>query len=214
MHFRSNTMFKLGYQAFIMYSVISAYVILDTLQWIKTRVSSRIFLMLIIPQLFLVSIYPLFSVRSYFGELKTYQGIWGLQWLQNEYPDNYAAMDYLNHVGNDNVIVEADGDSYTDYNQFSVFTGHPTVIGWAVHEWLWRGTYDVVAPRREDVRSIYESEDIRETKSILYRYNVRYVVIGRLERQKFTKLAEQKFAILGRVVFRNGETVIYELGGN
>jgi len=50
-------------------------------------------------------------------------------------------------------ILEAQGDSYTDYGRVSVNTGLPTVMGWTVHEWFWRNSYDIVAPRIEDVKN-------------------------------------------------------------
>ena len=208
MHFRSNTMFKLGYQAFIMLSVVSAYAIIKL--WRK-----KIFFLFLIPQLFLVSIYPIFSVRSYFNSLRHYEGIFGMAWFQKQYPDDWAAIQWLNLRSTTYdlppVIVEADGDSYTDYDRFSAFTGLPTVIGWAVHEWLWRGSYDVVAPRREEVRKIYESEDLAETKEILMKYSVQYVVVGTFEREKFKELQERKFGELGERVFTRGQTAIYRV---
>ena len=208
MHFRSNTMFKLGYQAFIMLSVVSAYAIIKL--WRK-----KIFFLFLIPQLFLVSIYPIFSVRSYFNSLRHYEGIFGMAWFQKQYPDDWAAIQWLNLRSTTYdlppVIVEADGDSYTDYDRFSAFTGLPTVIGWAVHEWLWRGSYDVVAPRREEVRKIYESEDLAETKEILTKYTVQYVIVGTLEREKFKELQERKFGELGERVFTRGQTAIYRV---
>ncbi len=234
-HFRSNTMFKLGYQAFILFSIVAGYtivnavfslVIRDTKYVIRktnlsfisrlaSRVSQKFFVIFLIPQLFLVSIYPIFSVRSYFNSLKNYEGLYGLNWLAKEYPDDYAAIQWLNlqptTYNLQPIIVEADGDSYTDYNRFSAFTGIPTVVGWAVHEWLWRGGYEVVAPRREVVRLIYEAEDDTITKDLLARFNVRYVVIGTLERQKYPSLVEEKFPKLGRLVFEHGETKIYEM---
>jgi len=226
-HFRSNTMFKLGYQAFILLSIASGYTISQFLfqkssKNIRFSLPSvrKIFLLLLLPQIFLVLIFPTFSVRSYFGALRKYEGLNGLTWLMREYPDDSAAIFWLKSQnvncqqlrGNcqRNALVEADGDSYTDYERFSVFTGMPTPIGWAVHEWLWRGTYDVVAPRREDVRYIYESDDIEKTRDLLDTYNVRYIVVGSLERQKFTKMQEEKFTTLGSVVFQSGETVVYE----
>lgn len=210
-HFRSNTMFKLGYQAFIMFSIMSGYVI-------SKFIKNKVFLLLLIPQLFLVSIYPIFSVRSYFGGLRHYESIYGAKWLENEYPDDFAGITWFNTKRSvyqarpeRNILVEADGDSYTDYERFSVFTGMPTVVGWSVHEWLWRGSYDIVAPRKDDVLKIYESKSVEETRELLDRYKVAYVVVGHFEREKFKNLSEEKFSTLGKVVFSQGETVIYEI---
>lgn len=206
-HFRSNTMFKLGYEAFILFSIISAYAIARA---VATR--KKLFLLILLPQLFLVSIYPLFSVRSYFAGLRQYEGLYGLSWLAREYPDDYAAIEWLNREAiRPSVIVEADGDSYTDFERFSAFTGMPTIVGWSVHEWLWRGSYEAVSPRKGEVRVVYESEDLNKTMDILMKYDVRYVVVGALERRLFTNLQENKFVSLGDVVFQQGETTIYEV---
>lgn len=219
MHFRSNTMFKLGYQAFIMFSIISGYAIMTVKVDLKGKIWKRIFYVFLIPQLFLVSIYPIFSVRSYFDSLRQYEGIFGMSWFERQYPDDWAGIVWLNqeifrrkHEGLPlPVIVEADGDSYTDYDRFSAFTGVPTVIGWPVHEWLWRGSYDVVAPRRGEVGQIYESTDLAATKAILAKYHITYIIVGTLERQKFKALQEAKLAQLGKQVFASGMTVIYEV---
>ena len=217
-HFRSNTMFKLGYEAFILFSIVSGYSIISLITLERTRWKKVLFGIVLIGPLFLVSIYPLFSVRSYFGGLKNYEGIYGLSWLEREYPDDFSAITWLksqitelNVQKKPSILVEADGDSYTDYQHFSAFTGIPTVVGWAVHEWLWRGSYDAVSPRREDVRRIYESQDVKEMKELLNQYNVQFVIVGTLERQKFTKLVEDKFTTFGQEVFHSGETVIYEI---
>jgi len=239
-HFRSNTMFKLGYEAFILWSIVAGYVIVHFL--FKRRhppageagkaegrdALRPLFFILLFPQLFLVSIFPIFSTRSYFGELKTYRGMYGLEWLEKEYPDDWNAIQWLKGtivsksssfdlrsgptITGLPVIVEADGDSYTDYNHVSAFAGVPTVIGWAVHEWLWRGSYDVVAPRREDVKTIYESGDVNAVRSILDTYNVRYVLVGKLEREKFKNIREDVIAKIGSVAFQSRGTVVYDVG--
>jgi YYY domain-containing protein len=246
-HFRSNTMFKLGYQAFILFSIVSAYTIVNifvtrntqyvirkslNISHITHLVSRSLVLIFFLPQMFLVCIYPFFSVRSYFNSLKNYQGLYGLTWLATEYPDDYNAIKYLNtesgimnHGKNKNnqnsvfsiqnsipVVIEADGDSYTDSARISAFTGLPAVIGWPVHEWLWRGTYDVVAPRREEVRKIYESDDMEETKRILTKYGVRYIIVGTLEREKYPDMNMNKFKLSGSPVFTSGKTTIYLVG--
>ena len=58
---------------------------------------------------------------------------------------------------------------------------------------------------------IYEGEDRFATAQILTQFNVRYVVVGKLEREKFANLSEQKFEELGQPVFRSGDTVIYDI---
>lgn len=224
-HFRSNTMFKLGYQAFIMWSIIAGFVITKVIFFMKEksqRFLRAICIILFVPQVFLVSIFPIFSIRSYFRELKTYIGIYGLGWMEKEYPDNFAAIQWLQtQIGSPTSlklrgatmpsIVEASGDSYTDYNHISAFTGLPTITGWAVHEWLWRGSYDIVSPRQEEVRIIYESTDIQEVRLIIEKYHVRYIIVGKQEREKYANLQEEKFLQLGQVAFQSGETTVYSL---
>jgi uncharacterized membrane protein len=195
------------------------------------HMTRMVFFVFLVPLLVLVMIYPFFSVRSYFDSLRTYKGLYGLTWLMEEYPDDYNAILWLKtEISNKQeaiskdgnvsrityhaslpVIVEADGDSYTDYARFSAFTGLPTIVGWPVHEWLWRGSYDVVAPRREDVRKIYESDDVEETRKLLETYHVQYIVVGVLERKKYPSLREDKIALIGKRVFTSGETAIYSV---
>jgi len=223
-HFRSNTMFKLGYQAFMMLSIISGYTIVRA-AWVFMRgkqtlishITNKIFLILLLPQLFLVCIFPVFAVRSYFDSLKTYWGLDGTMWIKEQYPDDYEGISWLNDQFNNQqptifkkipVIVEADGDSYSDYARYSAFTGFSTVIGWPVHEWLWRGSYDIVAPRREEVREIYENIDINRVHEILNKYSVDYIIIGILEREKFN-INEERISQIADPVFISGSTAIY-----
>lgn len=226
-HFRSNTMFKLGYQAFMLFSIVSGFVIVEAItgdlfapsgreaRTTKANtLKTRLFVLFLLPQLLLVAIYPVFSVRSYFGGLRQYEGLYGLSWLAREYPDDAAALAWIqSNTANrrDLVLLEADGDSYTDYARFSAFSGVPTVVGWAVHEWLWRGSYDVVSPRREEVRELYASEDVVKTRTLLNTYGIDYVIVGALERQSYPAVAEWKFAELGELVFEAGATRIYEI---
>ena len=94
----------------------------------------------------------------------------------------------------------------------SANTGLPTVLGWTVHEWLWRGSYDIPSPRINDVQTLYETEDLNMTKKLIRKYNIKLVFIGDLERQKYTKLNEDKFQKLGKIIYENGQTIIYKLG--
>ena len=159
-------------------------------------------------------IYPIYSLPGYYGKmrLEDYKGLYGLAFLQRLYPDDYQAVLWLNrNASGQPVILEAVGDSYTDYERISMATGLPTVEGWLVHEWLWRGSYDEPGKRSGEVQQIYETKDIQVAKDLLSKYSVRYVIVGKMEKNKYPNLEEKKFEKLGKIAFHQGETKIYQL---
>lgn len=221
-HYRANTMFKLVYQSFMMLSLACGYIIIRLSSNIKNQISkmhrknqiyiSYVYLLFNILFFILVMIYPVFAISSYYGNLQQYQGLNGLSYLKRLYPSDYQAILWLKqNVSGQPVILEAQGDSYTDYGRVSTNTGLPTVLGWTVHEWLWRGSYDIPAPRIADVQTLYESEDFAKTQTLINKYNIQYVFIGDLERKKYTVLNEGKFRTLGTLLYINGMTKIYKL---
>jgi len=111
------------------------------------------------------------------------------------------------------VVLEAQGDSYTDYDRISAYTGNPTVAGWWVHEWLWRGSPDVVGRRIPDIEALYQSEDIQLTKQLIKKYQIKYVVISEIEHEKYPQLNEEKFNKIGIKIFEsnNGLGALYQV---
>ncbi len=217
-HYRANTMFKLGYQAFILLSIVSSYIFFRLKPFIKWKGFAKnvlfkvIFLFVSISLLTIVFIYPYFAITSYYGNLQSPQSLDGMRFLQRLYPNDYEAIRWLNkNVSGQPVILEAQGDSYTDYARVSAFTGLPTVLGWTVHEWLWRGTYDIPAPRIADVETLYETTDIKTAQQLIDSYNISLVFVGDLERQKYELLYEEKFQQLGYVLFEHDTTRIYSM---
>lgn len=216
-YYRANTMFKLVFQAFMMLSLSSAYVIVRLAtnlpyQRVKQRIVTILFLILAIVLVTLVLTYPYLAVNSYYNNLKVYQGLNGINYLKTLYPDDYVAIQWINkNIKGQPVMLEAQGDSYTDYERISANTGLPTVLGWTVHEWLWRGTYDIPAPRITEVKTLYETSDLQTAKDLINKYHVQYIYTGTLEYQKYPNINEQKFKQLGTVVFKHGTTKIYKI---
>jgi len=209
-HYRANTMFKLVYQSSIMLSIASGYIIVRIISNFKFSYLKLGYWVIGSIGLLLVTIYPYFAINSYYN-LKTYQGLDGIKYLKTLYPTDYEGILWINkNIKGQPVILEAQGDSYTDYARVSANTGLPTVLGWTVHEWLWRGTYDIPCPRIPEVQTLYEAESIEDTKKLIDKYNIRLVFIGDLEREKYPKLNEEKFKLLGKVIFQNGNTKIYK----
>jgi len=212
-HFRANTMFKLGYQAFTMMGIVSI-ITLYLLKSIKKSAGYYLLSIIFIFFLFFPSIYPFFSIPSYYGKLDRKVELDGQVWLKTGYLEDNEIIDYLNiNEKGQPVILEAQGDSYTDYERISAFTGLPTVAGWWVHEWLWRGSSDVVGKRIPDIVTLYESNDIDKTKVLIKKYQIKYVVISRLEQQKYTNLNKEKWSKIGKLIFKssNGFGALYQV---
>ncbi len=212
-HRRANTMFKLVYQAFILYSLASGYLLVKSSSIFKNKLFSY-FYKIIFALIFTIHlIYPYFAIKSYYGEFKKYHGLDGLKYLENTYPDNYQAIKWIEqNIPGQPVMLEAVGDSYTTFNHVSSSTGLPTIEGWIVHEWLWRGGYDAPAARQSDVETIYSSADLEEIKNLLDKYNVEYIFVGAKEHEKYPDIDLQKFKdIGGKIVFQSGKTTVYQL---
>jgi len=219
---RANTMFKLTYQSFMMFSISIGYIFIRVFTSLKKGFSKKMFFALGFTLLASLMVYPLYSIKGYYGDLdtKNYKGLYGLKFIQRLYPDDYRAIIWLNKqsliLRNKNVsdqphILEAVGDSYTDYERISMATGLPTIEGWLVHEWLWRGSFDEPGKRSSEVQTIYEASDVNQTKQLLKKYRVKYLLIGEMERQKYPNINEEKLKKLGKKVFESGKTTIYEL---
>jgi len=209
---RANTMFKLVYQSFILYSLSSGYIFWRLRKALKPSILYTLYSILFLSGFSAQMIYPYFAVKSYYSGLRQYRGLYGMDFLKRLYPDDYQAVLWLkeNIVGQP-AILEATGESYTHYNRVSAMTGLPTIEGWLVHEWLWRGGYDRPGTRIAEVEAIYQGEDLDYAHQLLKKYQIKYVVVGPLEREKYPNLDESRFAQWGKPVFSSEETKIYFL---
>jgi YYY domain-containing protein len=113
------------------------------------------------------------------------------------------------------VILEAHLSQYRWGARFANYTGLPTVIGWPWHQIQQRTAYSyAITDRAQDVREMYETTNEKRALDLLRRYQVKYVVVGDLERITYPGKGLNKFETLGRKVFENQGTAIYEARWN
>jgi uncharacterized membrane protein len=86
----------------------------------------------------------------------------------------------------------------------------PTIVGWKVHEWLWRGGYEAVGARADEVAKIYQLSDMEEVREIIKKYNVGWIVVGENERINY-QVNDVFLLMLGEKVFEYGETYILQV---
>ena len=98
-------------------------------------------------------------------------------------------------------LIEASGDGFGETARVSAMTGFPTVIGWAGHEWLWRGEGDAANARAARVRTFYTTDSDAERCAIIRRFNIRYAILGEVEQRTYPDLNTKGLAGLGAVLY-------------
>ena len=207
-HYRANTMFKLTYQAWILFAVVMGYALIRILAG-KMK-PARILAAVCTALLLLTLGYTPRSIIDWFGNifdpsLRTSTD--ASVFVDESFNTDYAAITWLNReVEGRPVCLEAPGDSYSTRERVSVATGLPTVAGWYVHEWLWRGDTDALSERNDDIEAIYTSGDEELVRSLIEKYNITYIYIGTQERQVYyNSITDVFLQSLGEVVFSDGD---------
>lgn len=203
---RSNTMFKLVYQAYILFGISIGYILTRFILLRETRRQLKWGIVGLVLLLWTCGYFGT-SVHAWFGDLtdeEAYAGMRADRYIYEEQPTDAAAIAWLNeHVAGRPVILEANGESYTISNRVSVLTGLPTVLGWRVHEWLWHNSPEPVSARAGDVDTIYVSQDRELVRSLLDKYQVTYLFIGTCEYDKYgpAGMNTEMLCQMGEVVY-------------
>ena len=210
---RANTMFKLTYQAYIMFGMTMIYAIFRLLVIGRNKILK---VLAFIGLFFFVWTCGYFgnSVHSWFGEVwkpSQYKGLNATAFLETDFPEDVNGIRWLKeNISDAPVVLEANGDSYSEYERVSAMTGLPTIMGWYVHEWLWRGDLADLNAKIEEIQEIYTSTDETRVKELLEEYHVSYIFVGSCERNKYgADLNNDLLKSLGEVVFQDSEYPTY-----
>ena len=210
---RANTMFKLTYQAFILFGIITGPLIIRFICFskkLKPCLWGIVALLLVLSN----TEYFFTSSETWFGDItkkENFDGLDAAAFIDTLLPADAKAIDWLNeNVEGVQVVVEAPGDSYTNYERISVLTGLPTIVGWHTHEWLWKDDVEAVNARGEDVKTIYTCQNTAVALQMLEKYDADYLYVGKLEQEKYTELNYEWLKSLGEVVFEVEDDTYYE----
>ncbi|MCC6607635.1 MAG: hypothetical protein IT327_30795 [Anaerolineae bacterium] len=227
---RLNTVFKFYYQAWVMFGVAGLFGL--SYLWLAAREGGR----KLVPAgvtvgytaVFLLTLlFPILAVQSraieYRGPVESANRLPatlnGLAQMAVFNPDDYDAIMWLRqNVDGTPTIVEAVGGQYSPqgHGRVSASTGLPTLLGWAGHEYQWRG-YSTPEPAERDpvVRDVYTVPgwDNGNIVDRLNAYGVAYIYVGNLERNTYgidgRLTGQNKFSEALEVAYQNGSVTIY-----
>lgn len=210
---RLNTIFKFYYQAWAMFGIAGIYGLayLQKHHLKLGRIAGIGYTLL-----FLIALtFPYHAIQSRQEEYAQGQNntptLNGLAYLMHSNPDEYAALSWLReNVSDTPIILEAVGGQYSNYGRVSATTGLPTLLGWAGHEYQWRG-YDHPEPaiREPLVRQIYSTPNLENVVDLLNQHKVTYIYVGGLERSSYGPNGLEKFAGNLEIAFQNQTVTIY-----
>jgi YYY domain-containing protein len=208
--FRMNTVFKLGYQAYVLLAVAAACAIPLAAAWLP-RDAWRVWAAVTAALAVCGLVYPYAGSWARTGGFRSAPSLDGLGWLRAVAPGDPPAIGWLRaHTPGDAIVLEAFGPDYSPagHARISTFSGRATVLGWAGHELQWE--HDPGA-RAADVRTLYTTTDLAMARRLLARYGVGYVVVGPLERSDYGRAGLAKWDVLGRRVFSRLGTTIWKV---
>ena len=210
---RANTMFKLTYQAYIMFGMTMAYVIFRLLIVNRKKILKAIAAIGLVLLLWTCGYFGR-SVNSWFGQVldpSQYKGLNATAFLETDYVEDVGAIKWLKeNIEGSPVVLEANGDSYSEYERVSAMTGLPTVMGWYVHEWLWRNDVADLNEKSGEIETIYTSTDTARIQELIEKYDISYIFVGSCEREKYGEnLNNAGLESLGEIVYQDQDYETY-----
>ena len=208
--YRINTVFKFYYQAWQLLSIAVAFGV--AVMFTELRgVVSKVYTVAMVLVIAMGLAYPVFSLPTKTNDFQRNnpdaRTLDGSAYLELYMPEDYQTIQFMKKL-EPGVIAEAVGGQYSEYARISTYTGLPAVLGWPGHEGQWRNGA-LLGSRESDIETLYSTPDWATTKSIIDRYNIRYIVIGGLERGKY-RVNEEKFNNFLKPIYQQGNTTVYE----
>ena len=191
---RFNTMFKLTYQAFILFAIIFgiafAYMLMRYFLSGNRSFSKAAMIVLFVLYTVYSCSYSVYASKQWLGIGQPGKriGISSLEGLRGDetYGFEIEAADVIAKDPRKVInIVEAAGNSYTHESALSVYTGACTPAGWFVHEWMWHNDPEPVRERADRVAYFYTSGDSEYCRNFLNRYAIDYIFVGPAEVCKY-----------------------------
>ncbi len=232
---RQNTVFKFYIQAWLLLSVAGG-VAFAWLQGAMPRWPGALRFIWAIPGallLFAAALFPLLSTPARALDRMTTATGWTLDGMaymrqalhvENGHElvlaDDHALIRWLQEeVEGAPVILEAHGSEYRWGSRVSIYTGLPSVLGWRFHQTQQRSLPQqslFIDQRRANINGLYSTVESEVAWKMLQFYDVRYVVVGGLERAWYPAEGLAKFDEMvgqGRLrrVFEQGQATLYEV---
>jgi uncharacterized membrane protein len=236
-YFRANTVFKLYYEAWILFSISTGYIIarINGLLRLKdvdyyTKGLVIVWDIIVLTLLGAVFFYTYQGIDEAYLNVSTKNAAtpptnscigetcWagfttdnGTAYIKTQSAGDYAMITWLNlHAPASSIIAEAVGDSYTYAARISANTGLAAVLGWPNHEYQWRNTYTYSGTRTTDIFNLYNGGSLKVMENVIHKYHITYIIVGDFERTQYPSINETLLKQTGNIIFSFGTSYIIQ----
>lgn len=209
---RTNTVFKLWYAVWLFLALAGGVAVAHAAQRLEGRRPRALNAALGVSlTVYLVSLFYAPAVAD--SRVREFQGPSANALAFHEFvdPQLAAAMQWTEaHLGEDELLLEAVGNSHSYTNVISANTHAETLLGWLQHELIWRGRIPEISQRWAIVHAIYLGGATEQTRLVAKRYGVTHVYIGHHELERYGSGLLERFAPWP-TVFEAGHTRIIKV---
>jgi YYY domain-containing protein len=229
---RMNTVFKFYLQAWTLFSLSAGVALIWLLPAISKWVSAwgTVWQSLLVFLIGSAALFPLLAGYAKIEDRMTTNPphtLDGMAYMANaQYADegkefnldeDYRAILWMQeNVKGSPVIVETNTPEYRWGSRFTIYTGLPGVVGWNWHQRQQRTLTpsEWVTDRVAQIGIFYNTHDESIVTEFLKKYQVKYIVVGQLERVYYPTGLDKFDQWNGKYwkeVYRDGATAIYEV---
>jgi uncharacterized membrane protein len=208
---RMNTVFKAGYQAYLLLGLAAGCALPWAAVWIRSRAAWTGWAFVAAVLILLGLVYPYAGGYARTGGYANSPSLDGLKWLRDRSPGDPGAIAWIrDHTPGDAIVLEAVGDDYSAFGhgRVSTFSGRAAVMGWQGHEVQWQ--HDP-GSRAADVEQLYTTTDVRAARTLLDRYGISHVVVGPIEQTTYGDAGNAKWDQLGERVYSEQGTTVWAI---
>ncbi|HEY70510.1 MAG TPA: hypothetical protein G4O08_08010 [Anaerolineae bacterium] len=222
---RMNTVFKFYLQVWTLFSVSAG----AALAWLLAELplwhpnGRRLWILVLGLMVFCTALYPITAAPAKMRDRMSNEAprtLDGMAYMQYSiyyefgqgftHDEDYRAIRWLQeNVQGSPVIVEANAVEYRWGSRYSVYTGLPGVLGWNWHQRQQRlaAGDTAIVQRAYGIATFYMTQSVEEAIAFLDTYDVRYVIVGQMERVYYETI-EPCWPSTGE-----GETISCEMAG-